>query len=277
MKGNPFFIFHDSRSGSTFLARLLVDHCGFIIPPESRFLPKVLKTKLTNISFFNLIIFVNILRKDQKFKDWKINLFSFFVQMINEKLLTPRDLIDKLIVYYYKQHNIFSDNLSFFGFKKGSYIFHIDKIFNVYPESKIVFIIRDGRGVFASKKFSVNPNTNKPFEVDPIKAAEMWIRYIKQYEILTNFYSNVILTKYEHLVEDTYNELKKICTFLGGPTDFFGKYEYHIPSKYKELHKNVKNSSIKSKIYSWKDKLTINEIKEYENIAGNYLKKYGYL
>ena len=274
---SPFFIMYDSRSGSTFLANLLVEQFGVVVPPESRFLPGFLQTKLSNSSIINLFKFLEVLKRDNKFLDWSLGYLYIFFKLFLKKCRSHRDFITQLIFSYYDKNKIKSKDISLFGFKKGSYISYVDRILEVFPNSKIIYLIRDGRAVFSSKKTSLYSETKLPFETNPERAADIWIKSIDKFEYFMNQYpNNFLLTKYESIIEDETNELKRILKFLDLEDIHSIKYEYKIPEKYSKLHDNVKKSPIISRISAWKNNLSNEEIIAYEKKAKDYLVKYGY-
>ncbi len=233
---SPFFIFYDARSGSNFLSKLLVEECGFIIPPEAGFVSGTLKIKLSKFSLLNLIAFIKNFKKDFKFFDWKINRIKLFFKMLLFKYHSHKSLIDRFILTFYKIKKIKSKNISLFGFKKGSYLWDVDLIMNVLPDTKIIYLIRDGRAVFASKKVSLHSLTKLPFETDPIKAAEKWKKSIDKYEyIAKNFPNNIFLIKYEDIFDKKEDILIKIKKFLlNKDVAAEKKIKYIVPERYKD-------------------------------------------
>ena len=156
------------------------------------------------------------------------------------------------------------------------------KISQVFPDSKIIYIYRDGRAVFCSKKQSVNLNIKAMMETDPVKAAKIWTRNLQMINKFSLEYQ-VIKVKYENLVEDASSELKRIYRFITGADYSLEsvsvdslQYFKKIPESQMILHQNVAKKPIRSKITAWKKDITFAEGYFYEKEAHKMLREMGY-
>lgn len=276
----PFFIFYDSRSGSTLLARLLVDELGVIIPPESRFLPPLLALGSGNSKSITVEQFLSVLSEDWKFQDWNIDLGELEHYLAETKInCNKRELLNGLIRFYIQKAGIAQANLAYFGFKKGNYQYHTSEISTIYPQSHFICLVRDGRAVFNSKKTSLYSETGLPFETDPTQAAKEWVRCLQSFEyILSHYKSRSALVHYEDLIMNPDNTIDQLADFLEIPR-LRGKHQkaqYQVPTRYGELHKNVYEKPMDDRVKAWKQELLPAEIRDYESIAGEFLLKYGY-
>jgi len=106
-----------------------------------------------------------------------------------------------------------------------------ETIMQCFPDSKLIFLLRDGRDVVDSILDAHQPNSwnadNPITKFEPILGNEMRDKVIKQYssewvritKAVWQSYSNHnpklrLLVKYENLLENTFYELKKIYQFL---------------------------------------------------------------
>jgi hypothetical protein len=158
----------------------------------------------------------------------------------------------------------------------------IKRIKKTFHNAKFIFIYRDGRAVYSSKKKSFSRNVGDVMEKDPIRAAKIWSRHFKLINKLENDF-DIIKIRYEDLVGNTEKELKRLYRFIIGnefsnrilkmdPSSYFKK----IPDSQLHLHSNVSAKPLKSRIDGWKNELSYNEGYLYEKKANSTLKEMDY-
>ena len=279
---DPFFIFYDARSGSTYFAKCLVERAKACIPPETNFVTSIISqygtTDITSKS--DIQVLCDIIRRDRKFSDWQLNIKEIQSHIeeqlkLNQKL-SLRDFFGIILRLYGKQFE--NDKFTRFGFKKGSYISFFQELKEIFPNTKFIHLIRDGRAVFNSKKHNVYSVTGKPFETNPSQAAQTWKQTIKLSRQIDNLYpEDSLIIHYEKLIENPDLNLNKVVDFLNlNPVKSVYLHEYQVPDRYGILHKNIKKQPLKSRMDSWKTSLKLQEIEQYEAIAGKTLKQEGY-
>lgn len=274
---DPFFLVYDSRSGSTFLANLLVKFAGAAIPPETNFITALLskyeKETIDNDS--DLKQTIDIIYEDNKFSDWKLDRAELENYIERSFPLTIRDLILQVCTLY-KQNNY--PNSQFFGLKKGVYLTKYRQMKQLFPQAKFVGIIRDGRAVFNSKKHSIYSVTGKPFETDPVKAAKEWCRmYGFLQEVVQKYPTETIDIQYEKMIEDPDSIIAELREFFNiSEVKEFGDKSYEISERYGKLHKNVKKEPLEKRITAWQETLSAEEIFAFESVAYKQLLLAGY-
>lgn len=279
MTDAPFFIFFDSRSGSSFLARLLVDRAGAVIPPEANFVPRVLRKKFSRLGFRRNREFEEILVKDDKFHDWKVDMRRFHLYLVEVKPRTKTDYLNAIVGFYLSEAGCDATDMRKFGFKKGNYQYHHRAISEVYPDAKFICLIRDGRAVFNSKRKSIYSKTGEPFATDPEEAAREWVRCAENFETLLREYpERTRLVRYEDLIADSENEIQKLADFIGLKLKEIpgGGYQYEVPSRYGALHENVDKDPMRGKIDQWREELPEADRRKFEAIAGEKLSAFAY-
>ena len=175
----------------------------------------------------------------------------------------------------------FADNChkTAFGFKKGTYLKYYKQLKDIFPNAKFIHIIRDGRAVFNSKKNSIYSVTGKPFETNALRAAKVWKEKVLLSKKVNDLYQDTsIIIHYENLILDTDQTLSEILEFLD--LDYLNakksNLNYKVPLRYGNLHENIRKKPLKSRINSWKEELSKQELKEYEYVAGTILNLEGY-
>ena len=143
-----------------------------------------------------------------------------------------------------------------------------------FPEAKIIHIIRDGRAVAASvRSLDWGPNTI-------IGAGHYWIEHVS-YGLAAErrFAKQIIQVRYEDLVSDPEDELKRLCAWLSlefVETMIRGE-GFSKPSYYSyRAHHLIGKSPDASRAKAWQSELKPREIEEFESVTGEFLKYLGY-
>lgn len=140
---------------------------------------------------------------------------------------------------------------------------------------KIVHLVRDGRGV----SNSVMKRTNCSMQ----EAASSWKRN-NIFSFLTHIgisKKSILRVKYESICLHPFDEIEKICKFIGIP---FSKESLQLLFENSMDHHNLGGSSTirRNKLSrleldeKWRNDLDEDQKKEFENIAGKFNRKYGY-
>ncbi|MFX0137988.1 MAG: sulfotransferase [Candidatus Hodarchaeota archaeon] len=275
---DPAFIIYDPRSGSTFLSNLLIKNSRIAIPPESNFMPLIFenfkKTRIENLH--DLKVILDITYNDSKFSDWGIPKAVIKEQITDVLPTSIREYILLIISIFMKEK--FPD-AELFAIKKDNYMRYHKQIKALFPFSKFIALIRDGRAVFNSKKVSIHSERLRPFENDVIKAAERWCNTVSLlHDIKKTYETDTLIIYYETLIEDTNRILSQICDFLD--LEYLSnprKFKFLLTERYgQDLHKNIDKEPLSARIDAWKDDLSREEIFVYESIAYKHLMAEGY-
>ncbi|MUL35803.1 sulfotransferase family protein [Gloeocapsopsis dulcis] len=273
----PFFIVFEPRSGSTLLANLLVKSADIALPPESNFIKVILSNYPKNLveDEQDLQIITSILYKDIKFEDWNINVEEI-TRFVQPSLpISVKDFI-LTICTIYKNKNF--PTAKIFGLKHTYYLIESEKIKLMFPSSKFIGLVRDGRAVFNSKKNSIYSVTGQPFETNPYRAAKQWCKTLNLLKKLSTKYPKDTFTLYyEELINSPDETVRLLCIFLG--VAYRGNNldrKYTVPRRYGNLHKNIYKEAMPDRIEVWRSSLSANEIYAFESIAYKYLILAGY-
>ena len=159
------------------------------------------------------------------------------------------------------------------GLKHPALTYCLDALKKHFPESKIIFIVRDGRAV-ANSYLKAGWGVANMYG-----AGERWTREIAlQRKFWNNNPSISCMLKYEDLLADPPKELARVCSCIGEP------YEESMVTFYKEpspIKENVYNTNVfrpidRSIECKWKKELTPYQIGVFEDVAGQDLKDLGY-
>jgi len=272
------FLIYDNRSGSTYLSALLDTFDEIGVTLESPFLFNLLTGKKNYKSEIDVERTVKNIYTDKQFQGWKVPVDYLNRQIVAKPPKKNTDLIYLILESYF---SLYKPNASCWLYKCGN-PYLIKRLKINFPDAKYIFIYRDGRSVFCSKKKAISLTSNRPMEEDPIIAAKIWKKYLKIIRENENKI-DIHKVKYEELITDPTQEISKIFAFLMGfmPSEDkinfnMGSYYNKIPSSQLKLHPNVAKKPLISRIDGWKREIEVNEAYFYEKTAAPILKLWGY-
>ncbi len=258
-----FFILGRPRSGTTLLSTVLDAHPNICIPYESAIIQ----------SFYDDLV------EQRKFSSWHIEKEKLLANILK---CDGNCTFQQLIKLVYLQFNSIykKDEIQLVGDKNPIYSFYGKQLMKVFPNARIVHIVRDHRDNIASIK-------KVDFEA-PITAllAHRW--KLANREILKlkiQFPKQYYLLKYEDLVLKPEEVLNELCNFLGiaytnQMLDFYTEKEEQL-KRFSEKDINTYHSSLynpidSSKIGNWKTSMTKYQIKLADQIASPIAETLGY-
>ncbi|MDD3596411.1 sulfotransferase [Sulfuricurvum sp.] len=211
---NIHFIVGTGRCGTTILARILNNHSEVVVPHELQILFEISNNGKRLYEFFDegtaqqwdAEEFIKHISRMcphdfQKYFDYK----SFFTNYTYPVVSLAKMVSDMYHEIARSRHKrIFLEQTPWYGLR-------LDIIKSIFPQAKIIHILRDGRDVALS--FSKTPWWHD----DPEENLERWSQEITTIsnDLQTLFSSDkYIEVRYEDLVNDPANVLKDICVFL---------------------------------------------------------------
>ena len=275
-KDKLFFLCYLNRSGSTYLAKLLNEYKEIGVTIESSFPDGILRKELI----------INkekeISKKIKKLYNIKFNYWGISKYEIKEVILNKNKypiyfrefFIDILSLYFNKN----KPDAKIFVYKTSwDYLINYEKVLNYYPNSKFIFIIRDGRAIYNSQKKSLGSNTLKPMSDNPVRTALMFNKIAKKIRDLKDK-KWLYIIKYENLILNKEEEIEKLLEFLEvkDKTKTNSDYYRNIPLSQKHLHYNLNKPPQKDRINGWKNELKKEEIYMFQKVSGKYLSGLGY-
>lgn len=258
----PIFIVGCQRSGTSFLYRVFDEVLDIGFGRDNTLFLKIDNT-LSNKDFNIpenlsqlLSYFDSSLVFKKRFPGIQLNKQEFKSLLTDD--LSYANIIRSIYGYW-----SLSQGKSGWGGKTPDYTAYQQELFELFPDIKIIHIVRDGRDVASSlNKLSWGPN-------DPIVAANYWMKRVQTgsegNKLLPT--ENYIEIKYEDFLEKPIPEFKKLIEFV----DVADRKEVL------ETFENTIIPKIKSgNCYKWKRSFTDYEKAVYEAVAGDVLKHYNY-
>ncbi len=279
------FIVGAGRSGTTLLRLMLDAHPKMAVPPETHFYPGLFQ--LTGEGDELREAFHRTVTTANTWNDFHLD-----ARLFHEGLqpIEPFSVADGLRCFYAMYAHRFGKDR--WGEKTPFYGRFILAIQNILPEARFIHLIRDGRDVALSiKDLWFSPG----HDVETLAADWAWkIRETRQQAQACKHYLEV---RYEDLVQDTTNALKKICTFIELPYDpSMEEYYRRAAERLDELSDRVvfndkvgvrkehrlaifastQRPPMKDRIGSWRTLMTRDEQRAFEAVAGAMLRDLGY-
>lgn len=266
----PFFIVGVQRSGTTLLRLILNAHSQIAIPEEARFLGPLLKRNAgrTVVKEPALSRLLNYLRANEQFRLWAYDSELFFQRLAGRDAVTLAELIDAMFSSYAE-----SEGKSRWG-DKSLFFNSINILHELFPGARFIHVVRDGRDVFDSwRRMDATKSRPTVMALDwryKLRSIERSVARLPADRTLT--------LRYEDLLASPRQIVQSICSFLNIEFEEEMFEFYKTSSKYiGEHHSSLIFSAINSSnAAKWKQRLSADEIKLYEAMAGKLLREYGY-
>ncbi len=280
MTAPSFFIVSSGRSGTTLLRAILNSHPGVVIPHESSFIA-------TAWPYYGQAVLTE--------RDYPVlaRLFRLTTQggwgMSDEEIITrwvavaPEDLRSLFGVLLDAMVGEKDRDKVKFGIKRPSMIFNVGRIWEIYPEAKVIHVVRDGRDVRLSYK-NVHEREEKPFGPGGVASAAIyWQVGLKAIHTHRND-TRMLEVCYEDLLGDADAVMGKICKHIEvdqipdlAQTYSARKEGGEVLDKHSSgIHSNVMKGLIKDNSCKYKSKMGGLEISVFEILANRGLRNYGY-
>lgn len=267
MQGPPFFIVGSARSGTTLLRLMLNAHPDVAVPPESRFVVE-LWTEAPRVNVRELLA---KLAAHPRFQAWDLP-----IEMVEHELdgaaEAPYSVAIEAAYRAYARVN----GKKRWGDKTPRYVESIPLLAKLWPDSRFVHLVRDGRNVALSY-------ADVPFgPKNVVKAAQLWASRVRMgieagRELEHGRYLEI---RYEDLVDDAEGEAKDLCEFLGlefdsGMLDYTERARGAVLPRAKKYNPHVAERPI-SKVRSWEESMPAAQVEVFEAVAGDVLSELGY-
>lgn len=270
---NIAFLTYISRSGSTYLARLLNEYDDIGVSIEARLPDGILYRSLEITRSQDVEKALEVLFSDGKFRAW--NLRKDELERELRRLGFPigyDKLLRTLLKMYFKK-----DNVRICIYKNGYYMEHVEALRSIFPDARFIFLVRDVRAIYNSQKHSLNSETLRPMASNPILVAKYYEKILSIIEKYRQCDWLHVL-KYEDLLLNTDDEIVRLLSFLGSRGTRIADVDYYdqLPETEKHLHRNVNSGPLTDRMTAWRDQLSKVEMTCIQNVARDELARYQY-
>lgn len=286
------FIVGHARSGTTLLMVILNQHKNCISTPEIHHFVYFYK-KYRHVNLVSSQLITDYKTYINRFLDLKRSpLIGPFNETLFDQLkigepITYAEITKLAYLSLYGEKGT-SNEINVIVDKNPYYTFHIDKIFEVFPDAQVLATVRDYRAYILSNRQSQLPLV-KPKSV--YYYAMAWNCYIRNIEQAKNKYGNQFkVLRYEDLVESKDLKVKSIVEYFGLSysdklLDFYVDMKEKITAnkelvnQHERIMKKMYDLSLPinpQRVNSWKEKLSPQEIEMADVICSGMAKSLGY-
>ncbi len=260
------FIGGCSRSGTTLLGAILGAHSNCVCPPESHFKINPLRNCQRSDGSVDLEEALRLIRMHWRFKLWHLDV---------DPQEAPRssfaDLLTWLVEAYAEDR----------GLAGSTWIDHTPENINyaplllqLFPQARIVHIVRDGRAVANSiLPLDWGPNTM-------IRAAAWWQEMVKEGVALEARLptQQVLRLSYEQLVSEPEDTVQGLCEQLNlvYESAMIEADGFRPPSYTASQHQLIGQRPDPERATRWRRTLRPRQVEVFESLAGDLLRQMGY-
>ena len=278
------FVCGVTRSGTTLVRLMLDSHPEVAIPGETHWLPTLIKeferSKQSADDAADVII------DHKRWGDFHLDADELRARIAALDSVTAADSIRAFYLTYAAR-----EGKTRYGDKTPGYVKEMRRIQRVLPEARFVHIIRDGRDVSLSHlRMNWGPETYA-------ESARLWRNRIRKARKMAPSIDHYTEIHFEDLVADTEGVLRRVCEFIEldfDPVmlDYHERAEERLAEKARELprknrppqpaearlesHRLAKEPPRSDRVGMWRERMTPDEVAEYEAVAGDMLATLGY-
>jgi hypothetical protein len=277
------FVVGSARSGTTLLRLMLDAHPQLAIPPETHFVPDLVRRDRRGE--LDAARFVDVLEALPRWPDFHVD-----ADALRERVARAGrfDLGEALRAFYALHAERFGKPR--WGDKTPPYADCMPDIERLLPEARFVHVIRDGRDVAVSiRDLWFGPSR-------PRAIGEWWVDTIRRARWGAREVSHYLEVRYEDLVADPEPVLRRICEFVELPFDA-AMLHYHERAEdrlgelnavqhergpavsgedRRRIHQLTKKPPQASRVGRWRTELDARERARFEAVAADLLEELGY-
>jgi hypothetical protein len=278
------FVCGVTRSGTTLVRLMLDSHPDVAIPGETHWLPKLIKAQERRAQSADEL--ADLIIDHKRWGDFQLDANDLRERFAALDPVTAADAIRAFYMLYAQR-----EGKSRYGDKTPGYVQEMRRIQRVLPEARFVHIIRDGRDVSLSHmRMNWGPETYA-------QSARLWRNRIRKARKTAPSINHYMEIKFEDLVADTEGVLRGVCDFIEldfDPVmlDYHERAEERLAEKARELprknrppqpaaarlesHRLATEPPRSDRVGMWRERMTPEEVAEYEAVAGDMLVQTGY-
>jgi Sulfotransferase family len=199
------FIVGVPRSGTTLLRLMLDSHPELTIPPETHFLPRVIRACRQGASPERVVA---VVARHRRWEDFGLRPDEYLARL---RQIQPLEAGPAIRAFY----ELYAERVGKprWGDKTPGYAVKMRRIERALPEARFIHVIRDGRDVVVSRA----RKSRRPLPV--AVAAKRWKRRVIATRSRAETVASYTELRYEDLVTDTEVSLRHICELIEIPFD----------------------------------------------------------
>ena len=279
------FVVGATRSGTTLLRLMLDAHPEMAIPSETHFIPNLIKAyRLESATPERMC---EVVTAHRRWGDFHLDPEELLERFRAIDPINPGDAARAFFQLYAER-----EGKTRWGDKTPGYVREMHRIESVLPEARFVHLVRDGRDVALSVLgMNWGPSTVP-------EAAFRWKKRILRSREQAPRIGHYVEIRYEDLVRDTEDTLRRICEFIELPYDeAMLRYHERAPERLQEKARDLDRGPDKApqsaearlsshalatqppdpdRIERWRTEMSAEDRAVYEELAGELLADLGY-
>ena len=269
VKEEVFFILGCPRSGTTLINNLLREYLDIGFANELQLIPKYYP-RIKKYGDLNIKKNLDALIMDLIQEPY----FSIFEKQYSKTMqrhvkITRESILEKMpeasfagVIYGVLRSTADQLGKKHVGNKHLSMGLHLDWLHVMFPNCKLIHVIRDGRDCALSLKRMRWGHANA------YAAAKLWAQHIRCVkEFINNRIQNrYIEIRYEDFLNKTISEMVRLSNFIRG------SHQKNCEKEFEEIKNQVKRDNV----FKWKKQMSRNDIAIFQSVAGDLLSEYHY-
>lgn len=268
----PVFIGGCPRSGTTFLASVLGTGPGCVVTPESTFKNSLWRASGGGREALETTSTGKLLERQFRYRLWGLPPTGQFLPAEPQGMA---EILQSLVAEYANQKE--EPEPRFWIDHTPRNLRHAFALLKVFPQARFIHIVRDGRAVASSvRNLDWGPNT-------VAASARWWCRRLGEGVLAEGYLADsaaVHRVQYEDLVTDPDKTLATLSNHVFGSGDGIELtgigQAMDLPEYTRSQHQLIGEAPDPSRAEAWREKLSPEEIEEFEFIAGGVLEHLGY-
>ncbi|MGI8728183.1 MAG: sulfotransferase family protein [Solirubrobacterales bacterium] len=280
------FIVGVTRSGTTLLRLMLDAHPDLAIPPETHFVPQLIKTaRGRGVSCEEVH---GVVTGHRQWGDFNLDSAELLRRYCELERIDPESTVRAFFELYAER-----EGKPRWGDKTPNYVKRMKQIERTIPEARFIHMIRDGRDA-ALSRFKRLLKDPPPMET----VAERWVKKIEGARADAGDLAHYIEVRYEDLVRETERELRRVSEFLELPWDeSMLRYYERAAGRLEEMNRDLPSDDGKplrpadhrkqahlltskppdpSRLARWKQDMDPDRNAAFESVAGPLLRELDY-
>jgi hypothetical protein len=283
------FLVGANRSGTTLLRLMLDAHPELAIPPETHFVPELIK--LLDADGGSPEAALRLINAQREWKDFGFSEGELLERLRALPRLDAEAVIRAFFGAYAQRHG-----KPRWGDKTPAYMMHMKAIQRTIPEARFIHLIRDGRDVALSR---MDQRRRRGLDGPPAdQVARQWSKRIARARAQAPRRRHYMEARYEDLVLDTEAILRGISGFLeldfdAAMLDYHERAEQrlsemvhelpargrrpHQPARHRlDIHALTREPPRTDRVARWKTRMEDADRVAFEAVAGVLLSELGY-
>ncbi|TFG71875.1 MAG: sulfotransferase [Solirubrobacterales bacterium] len=280
------FIVGVTRSGTTLLRLMLDAHPDLAIPPETHFVPQLIKT--TKKGGASCEEAHGVVTGHRQWGDFDLDSGELLRRYCALDRIDPESTVRTFFELYAER-----EGKPRWGDKTPNYVKRMRQIQRTIPEARFIHMIRDGRDAALSRFKRL---LKEPPPMDTV--AERWVKKIEGARADGEHLDHYLEVQYENLVRDTESELIRVSEFLELPWDptilrYYERAEERLAEMVRDLpgeegkptrpadhrreaHLLTSKPPDPSRLARWKEDMDPKQNEIFESVAGDLLAELDY-